>query len=238
MKTVAWFSGVVSSFVSIYLMRNEIDEVIYIHIDDQHPDTQRFVRDCAAALCMGYKTMQSKYKTVDEVIRKFRYINGVSGARCTQMLKTQVRSKWEKEQYETLLYVWGYDVTEQDRAKRIEEKLPQHIHRFPLIRNNLTKQDCHGMLARLGIKRPAMYDLGYQNNNCIGCVKGGMGYWNKTRIDFPDAFSSRAKLEREIGHSCINGVYLDELEPHRGNITDEIMDDCSILCELAIGSGK
>lgn len=31
-----------------------------------------------------------------------------------------------------------------------------------------------------------MYDLGYANNNCIGCVKGGIGYWNKIRIDFPE----------------------------------------------------
>ena len=31
-----------------------------------------------------------------------------------------------------------------------------------------------------------MYDLGYPNNNCIGCIKGGMGYWNRIRKDFPD----------------------------------------------------
>ncbi len=37
-----------------------------------------------------------------------------------------------------------------------------------------------------------MYDLGYPNNNCIGCVKGGMGYWNKIRKDFPEVFQKRA----------------------------------------------
>lgn len=63
-----------------------------------------------------------------------------------------------------------------------------------------------------------MYDLGYHNNNCVGCVKGGMGYWNRIRIDFPEVFRKMAELEREIGHSCINGVYLDELAPGRGRI--------------------
>lgn len=28
----------------------------------------------------------------------------------------------------------------------------------------LTKQDCHAMAAKLGIKRPVMYDIGYNNN--------------------------------------------------------------------------
>ena len=35
MKTVAWFSGGVSSFISIYLIKDQIDEIIYIDIDDQ-----------------------------------------------------------------------------------------------------------------------------------------------------------------------------------------------------------
>lgn len=77
-----------------------------------------------------------------------------------------------------------------------------------------------------------MYDLGYPNNNCIGCVKGGMWYWNKIRKDFPEVFKRRAKQEREIGHSCINGVYLDELDPDRGKESEEILQDCSIMCLL------
>lgn len=78
-----------------------------------------------------------------------------------------------------------------------------------------------------------MYDMGYNNNNCIGCVKGGMGYWNKIRKDFPEVFAARAKLERDIGHSCINGVFLDELDPNRGRMSKEIMQDCGIMCYLA-----
>lgn len=84
----------------------------------------------------------------------------------------------------------------------------------------------------LGLKRPIMYDMGYRNNNCVGCIRGGMGYWNKIRVDFPEVFARRAKQEREIGHSYINGVFLDELDPTRGNINDEVMEDCTIACQL------
>lgn len=43
----------------------------------------------------------------------------------------------------------------------------------------------------------------------------------------------RAKQEREIGHSCIKGVFLDELEPGRGRKQDEIATECGINCELS-----
>ena len=131
-----------------------------------------------------------------------------------------------------MTYIWGYDVGERNRAERLLESMPQFEHRFPLIEKQLTKEDCHGILRELGIKRPAMYELGYRNNNCIGCVKGGMGYWNKIRKDFPEVFAERARQEREIGCSCINGVFLDELDPDRGRLEDEIMDECSIICQI------
>lgn len=54
----------------------------------------------------------------------------------------------------------------------------------------------------------------------------------KIRKDFPEVFEKRAKIEREIGHSCIKGVYLDELDPSRGRKQDEISEDCGIACEL------
>lgn len=79
-----------------------------------------------------------------------------------------------------------------------------------------------------------MYDLGYRNNNCIGCVKGEMGYWNKIRMDFPEVFDRMEKLEREIGHSYIKGGFLDELEAGRGKMEDEVMPDCTIMCYLAV----
>lgn len=52
-KTVLWLSGGVSSFVAGYLIKDQIDEVIYIDIDDQHPDTIRFCKECAAAIGKG-----------------------------------------------------------------------------------------------------------------------------------------------------------------------------------------
>jgi len=229
---VCWFSAGVSSFIAAYLIKNTLDKILYCHIEDQHADTLRFLDDCEKIFDKKIELLQSPYKSVSNVIKTFRFINSRYGAKCTQILKKRVRKEWEQGKI-NLTYVWGYDCEEKHRAEQIQEIDPYHKHEFPLIERGLTKTDCHGICRELGIKRPAMYDLGYRNNNCIGCVKGGMGYWNKIRVDFPEVFAERARQEREIGHTCIKNIYLDELDPNRGKIENEIMEDCSIMCLLA-----
>jgi hypothetical protein len=231
---VSWFSTGVSSFIATYLSRKEIDKIIYINILDQHEDSIRFLHDCEERLDKKIEILESPYRSVDSVVRQFRYINGVAGAKCTLILKKRVREEWESKQTEPLNYFWGYDLSEKQRTDRIVEHLPKAKHLFPLAQKGLSKQDCHAMLARLGLRRPIMYDMGYRNNNCVGCVKGGMGYWNRIRVDFPEVFESRAKLEREIGASCLNGVYLDELEPNRGVFEQDIPQDCGMFCYLTV----
>ena len=232
---VVWISAGISSFIAGYVVRDTVDKWIYIDVADQHPDSIRFIRDCEKLIGTEIEFLKSeKYKDVADVIRKTRMINSPYGAACTGMLKKAVRKKWENEHLgEPLTYVWGMDAKEKNRADRIIQNFPEFEHEFPLIDRNLSKEDCHALALRLGLKRPVMYDMGYQNNNCLGCVKSGMWYWNKIRKDFPEVFKQRAELEREVGHSCINGIYLDELEPDRGRKTDEINQDCSIMCYLA-----
>lgn len=234
---VCWISAGVSSFIAGYLERDTIDKFIYIDIEDQHPDSMRFIKDCEKVLCKEIAILQSPYKSVEGAIRAAGTIGNLRTGfyPCTNWLKKRIRKEWEYEHRDyDITYVWGFDCDEKNRADNLVEAMFEFTHSFPLIDKNLTKQDAHGMCERLGIKRPAMYDLGYNNNNCIGCVKGGMGYWNKIRADFPDVFESRARLERELGTSILKGCYLDELDPDRGRMSDEIPIDCSIMCMLNI----
>ena len=228
---VCWLSAGVSSFVA-GVLANDVDEWIYIDIANQHPDTLRFIHDIEKFIKKEVTILKSAdFNSVEDVIKKYKFINSPYGAPCTGMLKKAVRKKWENQHLDyNLTYVWGMDADEKKRADGIMKNFPEFKHEFPLIEKKLTKQDCHAMVKKWGIKRPMMYELGYNNNNCIGCVKGGMGYWNKIRKDFPEVFISRAKLEREIGHSCIKGIFLDELSPDRGRMTNEIMEECGIMC--------
>jgi len=99
----------------------------------------------------------------------------------------------------------------------------------------ITKADCYKILTQAGIELPAMYRLGYRNNNCIGCVKGGAGYWNKIRRDFPEAFDRMAALERYLDHALNRlkkrPVFLDELPKDAGRFEDEDIE-CGTLCVM------
>jgi hypothetical protein len=66
-----------------------------------------------------------------------------------------------------------------------------------------------------------------------------MGYWNKIRVDFPEAFERMAKTERELnvaicksyaGDGKRKRVFLDELDPEAGRY-DPLPDiECGVLC--------
>lgn len=238
---VCWVSAGVSSFMAGYLAGN-VDKWIYIDVADQHPDSIRFIKDCEKALGIDIEILRStEYGCVEDCIRVFGgFRDAHSGfAPCTNWLKKRIRKSWEAAHpnYD-LTYVWGYDLNEISRAENMIEANPQAKHEFPLIEKNLYKEDVHGLFERtFDFKRPLMYELGYPNNNCVGCIKGGMGYWNKIRKDFPEVFESRARLERLVGYSILkdkNGpVFLDELDPERGNMDTEIFPECGLMCYFA-----
>lgn len=234
MLTVSYFSSGVSSAVATKLVIGEVDRVMYTHIDDQHPDTMRFVRECEAWFGKPVEVMQSPLKSVDNACRYNSFIKDRNGgAVCTKHLKRNVRKEFERDNAGKLRIVWGLDCNEEKRCDRIRQSMPDHEHLFPLVDRQLTKAEAHQILVASGLSRPVMYDLGYHNNNCVGCVKGGMGYWNKIRVDFPEVFQARAELERAIGFPIIKkGIWLDELAPDRGRHEGPICGECGIMCEM------
>ncbi len=237
---VVWLSAGISSFIAGYLVKETVDEWIYIDVKDQHPDSMRFVHDCEKILGREVTILKSsKYEDVEDVCRNAGLINTPFGAPCTGQLKKAVRKEWERSFMEkyghmNLTYVWGFDRAEAKRAENMRLNFPEFDHEFPLIDRYLSKEDAHSLSMELGLKRPVMYDLGFPNNNCIGCIKAGQYTWNLVRKHFPEVFEKRAKLERELGCSCMNGLYLDELDPKAGR-PNEVVPECSIFCMAAQG---
>jgi len=237
---IAWFSCGATSSVAckIALSLYEDVEIYYIDTGTTHDDNARFISDCEK--WYGQKIIQlksEKYSCVSDVLRK-GFINSPHGAACTLELKKKVRYALEDELKEWDGQVWGFDFApkEINRAIRFKQQHPHTKPLFPLIEKGITKSDALGMLWKAGIEIPIMYKMGYNNNNCIGCVKGGMGYWNKIRVDFPDKFNEVAAIEREIGATCLKDehgkIYLDELDPNRGDPVQEIIPDCSLVCQI------
>ena len=180
------------------------------------------------------RLQSDEYRDTWDVWERTRWLVGPSGARCTTELKKRVRHKFQRPDD---IQVFGYTAEEVDRAERFRKQNFEVTLETPLIEAGLTKSDCLAMIERAGIEIPAMYRLGYTNNNCIGCVKGGAGYLNKIRRDFPEVFNRMAKLEREIGATILKvkgeRIFLDELDPTVGKHQDEPDISCSLLCQIA-----
>ena len=237
-KILVWWSAGATSAVAAKLALDKfgVDNcvVVYFKISSAHKDNKRFKKECQKWYGCKILTYRSdKYKDQFDVITNTRYVNGAYGARCTSELKRLVRLKVESD-IDFSYQIFGFENTpkEIDRASRI----PEYCNAiFPLIEGELTKSNCLGILESVNIKLPKMYRLGYPNNNCIGCVKGGMGYWNKIRVDFPAHFNRMAKAERDVGRTCLrekNGelIYLDTLDPDRGRELKVIIPECGFFC--------
>lgn len=256
-RRVRWFSAGAASAVAcaIDVAEHGIDAgpVCYIDTGSEHPDHPRFLADVAAWLGVEVQVLRSdRYTSVDDVIEKRRYLNGPAGALCTVELKKKVRQAFQRPGD---VQVFGYtaDPTDAARAERFAANNFEVDLCIPLIAAGLTKGNVLAMVERAGIELPVLYRMGYRNNNCLGCVKGGMGYWNKVRVDFPEVFARRAEQERDIGASCISvqiagdepgsttraPLFLDELDPAAGNYAGEDIA-CSLDClpaEATIAGG-
>ena len=236
---IAWFSCGITSAVACKIALKMYDnvELYYTDTGSQEEDSMRFLHDCEKWYGKKINIIKSeKYTDHFDVIEKENMISVRNYYPCTNHLKIQLRYALEDELKAWDGQVWGFDLGEQNRASRMIEQYPNMKPLFPLINKGLTKDNCAYMLKRVGIELPLMYRLGYQNNNCIGCVRGGMGYWNKIRQNFPETFNRMAELEQRVGHSCLkddNGaLFLKDLDPNRGDFPTEIMPECGLFCEL------
>jgi hypothetical protein len=236
-RVISWFSCGAASAYATYLAHEKYGdrmEAVYCRVKEEHPDNIKFLLEFEDTTGIPVKVIGDYAMdcSIYSVFQNRKFIKGQTGAPCTMVLKKWVRKNYEKPDD---VQIFGYTVDEQDRADRFIDSNPDVQDDFILIEHNKTKADCMDWFNSMGFDLPTMYKLGYPNNNCVGCVKGGMGYWNAIRKDFPDAFDRMAKLERQLGHAINkdkNGaVYLDELDPNRGNFKRDVPGDCGFTCE-------
>jgi len=236
-RVISWFSCGAASAYATFLAHKKYNgniEAVYCKVAEEHPDNLRFLRQFEEKTGIPVKIIgdaDKKYSIYD-VFKSRKFIKGQTGAPCTMVLKKDVRKKYQQH---ADTQIFGYTVEEQHRADRFIDSNNEVDTDFILIDENITKKDCMDWFQSMGFDMPTMYKLGYPNNNCVGCVKGGMGYWNHIRKDFPETFEKMARLERQLGHAICkdkNGaVYLDELDPKRGNFKRDAPGDCGFTCE-------
>jgi hypothetical protein len=238
MRTVAWFSCGDASAVACALTLKHVPDalVVRIYLPTEHTDNDRFAADCERWYGQEILTLRDPQgRTTWDVWEKRKYIAGIQGAPCTGELKKAVRFAFQKPDD---IHVFGFTIEERKRAETFRRNNFELSLSFPLIDAGLTKSDCHAIVRAQGIEIPMMYRLGFDNNNCIGCPKGGAGYWNMVRKHFPEQFNRMCELSRRLGARIVKQdgqrIFLDELRPETGRQKDEVAIDCSVLCEAAM----
>lgn len=239
---VAWFScGAASACVAKFAAEEFGDELTVAYCDtmaSEHPDNQRFFDDVAEWIGLPIVKLKStRYDSIDDVFERTRYMSGIAGARCTVEMKKRVRFDW---QHADDLHLFGLTTDEQPRIARFILINPELKTRWILSERNLDKNDCLQMVANAGIKLPAMYDLGFKNNNCIGCVKAASpAYWNRIRTHFPDTFSRRVAQSEAIGVKLLkhgdDRLPLSSLDPASDDWTGDEDLSCGPQCSAPQG---
>lgn len=242
---ICWYScGAASAIATRLTLKDHPDaEVVYCETGGEHPDNERFLADCEKWFGKPITRLRSeKYASTWKVWEDRSYLAGISGAPCTSELKVAPRLAFQRPDD---MHVFGYTADKPDmiRANRLRLNYPEMRISTPLIDAGLDKRACLAMLENAGIEVPVLYRLGFQNNNCIPCVKAtSPNYWANVRKHFPAEFNRMAALSRELDVRLTRigdeRRFIDEI-PENHPVTEAIAPSCDFLCHLAeMGLGE
>jgi hypothetical protein len=216
-RRIVWFSCGAASAVAAKVTLEKDPSALVVYCDtgaSEHPDNLRFRRDVEAWIGKEVTVIRSeKYVTVEEVFEKRKYMSGPKGAICTTELKKIPRFAFQQPDD---IHIFGFTADEQKRRQSFAQRNPELNLEWPLFDAGVSKQACYDWIRAAGIVLPAMYGLGFQNNNCIGCVKAtSPSYWQRVRAVFPAKFKERAEQSRRLGCRLTRykgeRIFLDEL---------------------------
>lgn len=239
-----WFSCGAASAVAAKLTLDKYGDthnvrVLNNPIAEEDEDNRRFLHDVEKWLGVKVETVTHPLFPDGSAVGVWeheRYMSGPSGASCSRALKRRARILWERHNRCDALVI-GLTAEEQ---RRIDNFNRDRTDKDPLMLSiladaGMTKQDCFDVLAKEGVRPPAIYGLGFPNANCVGCVKSASPtYWNMVRKHFPGVFAQRAEQSRRLGVRLVKvsgqRIFLDELNPNA--VGRKMKDfDCGVICQ-------
>lgn len=238
-RILAWVDGANSAVMTKLVLASN-PAIVPVHVDlgsSVDEDSHRFIDDLEGWYGKPIIRIRStEFANIDEVFEKRKFLSGLHGAPCTGEMKFAPRLDF---QLPSDTHLWGYTADAKDvrRFVNMRSNYPELKQQAPLIEKGLTKAGCHALLANAGIRRPRVYDLGFPNGNCIGCVKASSaGYWAAVRLHFPEVWARRVDQDGRFGR---NKLMLNGERTWLGNLPADVepraadLASCDFLCHLA-----
>lgn len=221
--------GKASAWCANWALKNYPKDNVVLYFNDtrwEHPDLYRFLKDLERHFDRSI-THDSDGRKPEELFYDNRALANNRMPFCSRVLKAERLQKFYKDG-DTLIFGIGPD--ESHRANRIvgvyqvvaakTDKRSEIV--FPLIDENINKEQVDRFFSDAGIEEPLLYRLGFPHNNCSGgCVRAGKKQWKLLYEKLPEVYAERERVEKEIREYLGKDIHFfkdESLKDFRGRI--------------------
>ena len=206
---VVFFSGGYSSWQAARRLRERLgpDEPITLLFTDTNIEDDDLYNSLGAMAddVGGDLVIIAEGRDPWEVFRDVKYIGNTRSDPCSRILKREPALAWIRhhcDPFSTTLY-FGISWDESERlvavranyAKKGWYDVEAPMCDKPYVA--LGREARRAEYARIGLREPRLYRLGFSHNNCGGfCVKAGLGHFKKLLAELPELYAHHEAQEQ------------------------------------------
>lgn len=176
---------------------------VFADVNGEHPDNYRFLKEITQEIGAPLVTLDNNDQTIWDVFKSNRFLGNTRVDLCSRILKREPILRYLNEHHDPTwtTVVLGIDWTEEHRFIRAKARWAESgwTAAAPLCDRAHDKSDAEKWLKEIGIRRPALYDLGFPHANCGGgCVKAGIKHFSHMLKVLPESYRDWENREQEM----------------------------------------
>ena len=215
MRRILAYSGGIASAYCISLV--EPDVVYFNDTRWEHEDLYRFNNDVENLY--GIKLVHDNDgRNPEEVFMAQHMLGNNRAPICSRVLKAERLQRYAKPGDTIYFGIMPDELNRAARIRAIYSELGINTE-FPMLRNDKAKSEAFNFFYQRRVKRPYLYNIGFEHNNCSGgCVRAGKRSWARCYRFLPEVYESRSLVEQRFNlmmggnYSFIKGCTLEEFK--------------------------
>jgi 3'-phosphoadenosine 5'-phosphosulfate sulfotransferase (PAPS reductase)/FAD synthetase len=249
MNIVCLSGGKMSFYCADYAVKKYGVENVMLYFNDtkwEHADLYRFLKDIEYYFSKKI-IIDADGRTPEQVFFDEKFLGNDRVPLCSKMLKAKRMQAYYKNN-DNLIFGIGFE--EKHRVPRIVAAYQKNYVltgryctlEFPIVENNVMKNEIDTWFKRTGVQLPELYRLGFDHNNCSGgCVRQGKKQWRHLLDVLSEVYAQREQLEESFRMTSKKDVHflkditLRELRECRAPILDfenDYTPECIGICEF------